>query len=182
VLGAERTPDLLDLLVGLEPVMLVACHAARIVVDHHAERSELGAQPQDLVHLLLILGHDHAHLGVVPDECELLGDGILVHGHRHATQALHGELSGVQTRPVVPDDRQAVAPPEPEGGQPQREVSHLAVILPPRPRLPDPPVLLADGRTLSQLAGIAQEQMGKGSEIRHVGLHWWRPWGRPDRP
>ena len=88
MLGAEPASGLLDVFVGLQPFVLVPEHAARIVVDDDAQGRQLRAQPHDLVDLLLVLRHDHADLGVVPDEGKLLGDGVLVHGHGHAAQAL----------------------------------------------------------------------------------------------
>jgi len=102
MLDSELPPRLLDILIGLEPLVLGPAQAAWIVVDHEAEGGQLCLQRDDLVDLLLILGHDHAHLGVVPDVGELLGDGVLVDGHGHAAQALRGDLRPVQARPVSP--------------------------------------------------------------------------------
>src|SRR5499426_3752978 len=124
-LRAELAPELLDRLIGAKPVVLVVEHAARIVVDHQAEARELVAERQDLVDLLLVLGHDHRTLGVIPDERQLLGDRILEDRHRYAAQALRGHLRPVETRAVVADYRQPLASLEPERDEPEREVAHL---------------------------------------------------------
>ena len=141
-LAAER----LDVGERLEPLVLVREHAARVVVDDPAQRGQLVAKREHLVDLLLVLGDDHRHLGVVPDERQLLGDRVLVHGHRHAAQALRGHLRRVEARAVVADDRELVAALEAERGEPEREVAHVVVIVAPRPRLPDAAILLAHGR------------------------------------
>ena len=167
----------------LQPVVLVVQHSARIVVDHVAERRELVAERHHLVDLLLVLGHDHRDIGVIPDEGQLLGDGVLVDGHRRAAQALRGHLRPVQTRPIVADDRQAVFPFEPEGGQPQREVADLGVILRPRARLPDPTILLADRGAPRQLLGVAPQQAWQRREVSHgEPPSHCSPWGLRGTP
>ena len=171
---------LLDGVVGLEPVVAVVGHAARVVVDHEAQGRQLAAEGQHLVDLLLVLGDDHAHLGVVPDVGQLLRDRVLVHGNGHAPQALGGHLGPVEPRPVVADDGQPVAPAEAERGQPQGEGAHLVEVLAPRPRLPDPAVLLADRRPGAQVARVPQQQARKRRRLSHVSLHW--PWDLRDRP
>ncbi len=50
----------------LQPVVAVVEHPARVVVDDEAERGQLVAERQDLVHLLLVLGDDDRHVGVGP--------------------------------------------------------------------------------------------------------------------
>src|SRR5437773_7406101 len=155
VLGPELAPELLDGLIGAKPVVLVVEHAARIVVRHEAEARELHTERQHLVDLLLVLGHDHRALGVIPDEGELLRDRVLEDRHRHAAQALRGHLGPVQPGTVVADDRQPLAPLESERGEPEREVAHLVVVLAPGPRLPDAAVLLADRRPVAKVAGVA---------------------------
>ena len=42
MLGAELPPQLLDILVGLEPLLLGPAQAARVVVDHEAQGGQLG--------------------------------------------------------------------------------------------------------------------------------------------
>jgi hypothetical protein len=180
--GSELPPEFLDILVGLEPLLLGPAQAARVVVDHEAQREQLALESDDLVDLLLVLGHDHADLGVVPDVGELLGDGVLVDGNGHAAQALGGDLGPVQARPVVADHGEPVAAGEPERGQTQGEIPHLLLILTPRPGLPDSAVLLTDGRTVSQVPCIALKQAGKRRQVSHVALQWLRPWCLRDRP
>src|SRR6185503_7816535 len=70
-----------------------------------------------------------------------------------------------EPRPVVADDGQAVAPAKAKRRQAQGEVVHLVLVLAPGPRLPDPPVLLTDGRTVAEVARIALQQAGK--RVRH---------------
>src|SRR5947207_15246078 len=130
---------------------------------------QLLAERDDLVDLLLVLRHDHGHLGVIPNERELLGDRVLVDGHRDAAQALRRELRRVETRTVVADDRELVSTLEPERGQPQREVAHVPFVLGPRPRLPDATILLPHGGTPGKFTGVAQQETGKRRRISHAG-------------
>ena len=161
MLGPELPPQPLHGLIRAEPVVLVVEHPARVVVHDEAERRQLGAKRHHLVDLLLVLGHDHRALGVVPDERELLGDRVLIDGHRHPAQALGSDLGPVEPRPVVADDRQPLAALEAEGGQAEREVSHLVVILAPRPGLPDAAVLLPDRRPVVEVARVSLQQSYK---------------------
>src|SRR5207248_8755180 len=100
-----------------------------------------------------------------------------------AAQALRGHLRPVQPRPVVTDDRQAVSPFESEGGQPQREVADLGVILRPRARLPDPAILLADRRARRQLLGVTPQQAWQRREVSHGDPpSQYSPWGHRGTP
>src|SRR5262249_21616632 len=123
----------------------------------------------------------HAHLRVIPHVGEFLGDGVLVHGDGDPAQGLGGELGRVEPRPVVADDGETVATPETEGGEAEGEVAHLIVILAPGPGLPDAAILFPDGEAVGELARVTQEQAGERRQVRHVGLHWSRPWYLRDR-
>jgi hypothetical protein len=116
------------------------------------------AQGEHLVHLLLVLGHDRGDIGVVPDIGELAGDGVLVDGNGHSAETLGGDLGPVEPRAVVADDRQAVAALEPQGGQAEREIAHMRLVLGPGIGLPDAAILLADGRPARALTGVALQQ------------------------
>jgi hypothetical protein len=168
----------------LHPVRLVVDHPARIVVDHEPELRQPVLEGEDLVHLLLVLGHHHGDLGVVEDEGELLGDGVLVDGHGAAPEGHGRHLRPVQPGPIVTDHAQRIAAREPEGGQTEGEVAHLVVVLAPAVRLPDAPILLAQRRAVRELARIAlHEARQRGWEVGHVSA--LRPaglWCRPDRP
>src|SRR5713101_2898165 len=170
-LGGKSTPRLLHGLVRLEPVVPVPAQAPGVVVHHEAQGRQLGAQAENLVDLLLILGDDDTHLGVAPDVGELLGDRVLVHRDGSPAQALRRHLRPVESGPVVPDDGQAVAPPEPEGGQTERELAHLVVVLAPGPRLPDPAVLLADRGAGPEIPRVPLKQARQRHRLSHVGLH-----------
>src|SRR4029450_3932191 len=110
MLGPELPAELLHVLVRLEPLVLIRGQPAGIVVDHEAQGRQLLVQGEYLVDLLLVLGDDHADLGVIPHVGQLLGDGVLVDRDGHAAETLRGHLGPVQTRTVVADDRQPGAP------------------------------------------------------------------------
>src|SRR6266446_481379 len=182
MLDPELPARLLHVFEGLEPVMPVAGHSSRVVVDDQAEGRQLVTQGRDLVDLLLVLGHDHAHLRVVPDVGQLPGDRVLVDRDRDPAQALRGHLGPVQAWPVVPDDGKPIAATEAEGRKAQREIPHLVVVLTPVPGLPDPAILLTHRRSGAELARVALQQAGKRRQLRHSGLHCWSPWRHPDTP
>src|SRR5438034_8031449 len=73
-------------------------------------------------------------------------------------RSLRGDLGPVEARPVVADHREALAPREAERREPEREGPHFGVVLSPRPCLPDPTVLLADGRAPAQVAGVLPQE------------------------
>src|SRR5437764_7573417 len=158
MLPVKLPPELLNLLEGLEPVVTVVEHAARVVVDDEAEGRELRAEGEHLVDLLLVLGDDHGDLGVIPGVRELLRDRVLVDGHRDATEGLRGDLGPVEARAVVADDRELLAAPHAERRQAEREVPHLGAGLRPRPRLPDAAVLLAERGASREVARVAHQE------------------------
>src|SRR5437870_3902727 len=76
--------------------------------------------------------------------------------------------SPVETRPVVADDGEPVATLEAEGGEPEGEVADLVVVLAPRERLPDSPVLLAHRRPAAVLLGVPPHLLGERVDGRHT--------------
>ena len=178
----ELAPERLHVGERLEPVVLVMQHAARIVVDDDAQRGQLLAQGEHLVDLLLVLGHDHRDVGVIPDERELTGDGVLVDGHRGAPKALRGHLRPVESRSVVADDGEPITPLEAERREPEREIADLGMIVRPRVRLPDSTVLLANGGARRKVAGVAQHQARQRRGLSHGAPPGHRPWCRRGTP
>jgi len=165
---AELAAERLHLLERPEPGGAVPAEPARIVVDDQAEARQLGLERRDLVDLLLVLGDEDRHFRVVEDPPELLRDRVLVDGDRDAAEGLRGDLRPVEPRAVVADHRELVAALEAERGQPERQQANLVPVLPPRPGLPDPPVLLADRRPLAELRRVPEEESGQG---RRIGGH-----------
>ena len=74
------------------------------------QRRMLLADLEQLVDLLLIFDDRQLDAGVVADKRHFSGTGILVHRHRDRAQRLHRDHGGVQTRPVLADQRHMAAP------------------------------------------------------------------------
>ena len=64
---------------------------------------------EQLVHLLLVLGHGKADIGILDGEGHLGGHRILVKRHGNRAQALRRAHRGVEAWPVVANDREVVA-------------------------------------------------------------------------
>src|SRR5208283_994614 len=97
-------------------------------------------------------------------------DRNLIHRHGDAAEALRGQLRPIEARAVVADHRQFIAAAEAVGGEPEREIAHLAVILGPGKTLPDAAVLFADRRPAIV---SALRRNSRGNVVRLVII--WRP-------
>ncbi len=155
---AELAARSLHPLEGFERRRRVMPHAARVVVDNEVEVRQPGAQRQDLVDLLLVLGDDDPDLGMVQHVGHLGGDRVLVHRHRDAAKALCGELRPVEPRAVVADHRELVAAAKAVSGEAERELAHLALVLGPGETLPDAAGLFADRRPPGHRRTVAAQQ------------------------
>ena len=164
VLGRALRLDLVD---ADQDVDVVARHAARAAVGQDAQHRQLVAQGQHLVDLLLVLGDDGDHVGVVQHVDQLAGDRVLVDRHRGAAQRHRRHLGPVDARPVVAGDAQLVAGPEAHRLQAEREVAHLLRVVGPVVGLPDAEVLLAHRRPVGPDPGILQHQGRKRFSVRH---------------
>ena len=143
-------------------------HAARVVVDDELQMRQPLLQRQDLVDLLLVLGHHHRDLGVIEQIGHLGGDRVLVHRHRDAAEALRGELRPVEPRPVVADHRELAAAAEAVRRKARGEVAHLAGIIGPAEGLPDAERLLAHRRPGGHRLGISAQQPRQCRAGRHA--------------
>ena len=121
-------------------------HAARVGEDHFFEQRAALLDLGQFVDLLLVFGHRETHLGMIEHKGHLVGDRILVDRHRHAAQRLRRGDRPIEPRPVVANDRELVAAPEPAGRQTAGQRLDLGGDLRPIPALPDPVILLPVGR------------------------------------
>ena len=119
---------------------------------------------EQLVDLLLVLCDREPGAGMVDDEQELLCHGILVHGHRQATERLRRAHRAVEPRTISADDREPVAPLEAERREPAGEPLDLVLELAPRPALPDAVLLLARRVPIRESASVEGEQLRKRIE------------------
>ena len=120
-----RKGDELLLLYGAANRDPSACHGG----PRRRRGAGLAARPrerQNLVDLLLVLGDDHRHLGVVEHVGKLAGNRVLVERHGHAAQRLRRELCPVEAGAVVAEHGQLVAALEARRCQPEREIAHVA--------------------------------------------------------
>ena len=120
------------------------------------------AQFQHLVDLFLVFGKHEVDVGILQHEGHFGGNSILVHGHRNAAQALHGQEGEVEVRAVVAGNGQVVASLEAEAGQAAGHPAHFVSRALPAPGLPDPVLFLTQGVLVGALACVLQQQSGEG--------------------
>ena len=159
---AERAPGRLHLVERFERRRRIVPHAARIVIDDQVEIGQPRPQRQDLVDLLLVLGHDHPDFGVVQHIGHLARDRVLVHRHGDAAEALRRELRPIKPRAVVADHRELVAAAKATRGEAEREIAHLTFVFRPGKGLPDAAGLFADGRAPGHRDRVAPQQPRQG--------------------
>ena len=128
---------LLHLVQAVEEMLVVMPHAARLVVHDVHKLRAVRLDLEQLVHLLLVLDDGELDLGVLQHKQQFLRHRVLVHGHRHAAQALRRGHGPIQPRPVVADDREVVAALEADLSQAAGERAHFVRDLAPGPGLPD---------------------------------------------
>jgi len=162
----EGPAALLQRLQAQQAGVRVVAEPARVVVDHVLQARAVPAHLQELVHLLLVLHHGEARLGVVHHVLHLALDGVLVERHRDPPEGLGGQHGPVELRPVVPHDGGLVAPGEAQRGQPERDEARLLPVVRPGVGQPDPVVLLADGHLPRPSPGTVLDQLGEGVERR----------------
>ncbi len=107
---------------------VISGQAAVIIVDDAGDIRAAVADLEHLVHLLLVLGHHEACLGVADDELHFLGHGVVVGGYRDTAQALGGGDGDVQARAVLADDEQLVAALEAQLRQAGGKAGDLVVV------------------------------------------------------
>ena len=150
----------------------VVAHAPRIVIDDVFERRQLILDFEQFVDLLLIFGQGEADACILQHEEHFGADRILIQGHRHATEALHGGHHHVQTGAVVADDGEVVTTLEAHLGQTTGDCADMLGNIGPGPRLPDTEIFLAHRHFLATHLGMIEQQTRKGiqrpgSRIRH---------------
>ena len=158
----ERIAECFDLLEGDQARRLVGVHAAAVVVDDVFEPGEPFPHFQHLVHLLLVLGHDHARLGDLQNAGELVGDGVLVEAQGKDAGGLGGQLRDHPLRPVVSDDRDPVARFHTQLRKPERETPHPRQVPGPGDLLPDPELLLAQRNAVGTVRRVVREEPWQG--------------------
>src|SRR5262249_11092732 len=141
-------------------------------VDDMRDLGELLDHPQDLVHLLLVLGHHEPRVAVVDDVPDLGKRGILVDAHGGGPCRLRGQLGDQPLRPVVADDRDLAAALEAERRQPERQVADALAVAAPAGLPPDAQVLLPQRRAIAEPIGVLQQKLGEGIAGRHAA---WPP-------
>src|SRR6266508_3151254 len=162
VVGAAQLQMPLDV---LDERLGVVAQAPGIVVEDLLQRLASVLALQELVYLLLVLDDGKTDSGLIERIHHLICNRVLVERDGNPSEALRGGHGPVETRPVVPDDRQPVASPEASGRQTARQRPNFSCDLGPGPALPDPEVFLADGRPGSSHAGIVEQQPGKRVEV-----------------
>ncbi len=161
--------QMLDVLEGMQVAVVVVLEANVVVVDDLGEVRQPVGDGNDLVDLLLVLDDCEFHLGVLEHVGHLVGNRVLVDGDGNAAEALDGGKGRIKARTVVADDGDGVAALDADLAQADGERAHLAAQLRPGPGLPDAEILVANGRAVSELPGIAQQELGHRIEIARFG-------------
>jgi len=128
-----------------EKGLLVVAHPPGIFVDDVFEMGAPLFQVQELICLLLVLGHRESGLRMVEDIVHLVLNGVLKKGNGDTSQALGRHHCPVKLWPVIPDDGRLVAPLKTQRCQSQGKRSDLYQVLGIGIGLPDTEILLPDG-------------------------------------
>ena len=173
--------ELLDLGEVLEVLLGVLLQPVRVVIDHGLQQQgrHIGVcrarqlrvllpQPDELVDLLLVFGHDDLDAGEGEDVEQLFADRRGVDADDRSANALRGQLGNEPFGSVVTEDRDDVAALDAEGSQTVREIPHAGGIQAPTHGRPDAiALLLHRGRIGARLREV-REQPREG-----VASHQW---------
>jgi hypothetical protein len=131
------------------------------------------------VDLLLVLHDSQLGLRVVEHVGHLVRHRVLIGGHCHSADALHGSKRGIQARTIVADDGHHIATLEAELAQADGKGADFVTHLRPGPRLPDAEILVADRWPVAMYGGVAQQQLGYRVQGLPSGGHGAsrRTWG-----
>ena len=102
---------------------------------------------------------------MIDDELELLGDGVLIHGHRDASERLRRAHRTIESRPVAPDDRELVATFESECREAASQPIDLGLERAPRPGLPDAVLLFPRRVPIRKPVRVEREELRKRIDI-----------------
>jgi hypothetical protein len=138
--------------------------AVRVVVDDPLDRLDpaRSAQREQLVHLLLVLGHHHAHAGVAEHVLHLRHDPVRVEADRHPAERLGGELGDQPLRAIVAEYREHLAALEAKRRQPVREAADTSPVVRPARGLPDAEALLLHRDLVPARRREPVEKLGEG--------------------
>jgi hypothetical protein len=142
--------------------LAVLAQAAQVVEPDVGELRALGADLQQLVHLLLVLDDSEAHLGVVEREDTLGAGGVLVQRDRDRTEALRCQHRHRQARAVVADHHDVLTALQARGGQTTGHAAHLCRQCRPAQGLPDPVFFFSQGWRVGSALCMVQQQARKG--------------------
>ena len=145
---------------------LVRLEPAGVVIDDGLDGRQPVLQLDDLVDLLLVLGHDDLHLAVGEDVDDLLPHARRVDPDGAGTERLGGEFGDQPLGTVVAEDGHHLAGPDPERGQAVGEVADTDVELGERVGLPDPVALLLHGDAAVAVAPVELgQQLGERRSV-----------------
>ena len=152
-----------------ELLVLVAAQPARVGVDHVRDLGELLDHPQDLVHLLLVLGDDELRVAVIDDEAHLGEVGVLVDPDGRGARRLRRQLRDHPLGAVVPDDRHLAAALQPQRDQAEGELADPFAVAAPARLPPDPEVLLPQRGAVAEAFRVLQQQLRERVAPRRHG-------------
>jgi hypothetical protein len=157
VIAVVNPPHFHQFMDVMQVGLAVVPHATRVVIDDLFQGADLVTDLEHFVDLLLILDDHEANAGILQHEQHLVGHGVLIERHRHATQTLGRRHHHVQVRAVVADDRQIVAPLETERGQATGQRANPIGNIRPAPGLPDAEILFTHGRRLRANGSVMEQ-------------------------
>src|SRR5207244_12156874 len=141
--GVRLAAEPLHLLEAGEQRLAVVLQAARVVDHDPLQARQVRADAEDLVGLLLVLHHHDPRLAVLDDVAHLVGQTVDVDADRHRAERLGAQLRVEPRRPVAADDRDALAPPQAERLEAERQGADVRRVVLPRDFLPDAVLFLA---------------------------------------
>ena len=150
---------------GVELAVIVVAQAPGLVIEHVPEMRQALSDRKQLVDLLLVLHDGEDDLRMVEDIGHLLRDAVGIDRDGNGAEPLGGAHRPVELRPVVADDRDLLAAPQPEILQSLGEIADMLRDFGPVPGLPDAEVLVTIGDARGALAGVAQQQFRKGVRL-----------------
>ena len=148
----------------------VMAHPDVIVVNDVADRWALRHRGQQLVHLLLVLGENHADFRALDRACDFCRRGVGKQRHHHTAQPLDGSHRSKQARPVLAEQAHMVATLHTGSRQAGCHQAHLVSQATPGDRLPDAAAFLAHGRPIRARLGVVKKNL---RESIHPQLLLW---------
>jgi hypothetical protein len=156
-----RAPRRFDLEERQQPRLVATLEPARIVMDDVGQKGQPPAHAEQLVDLLLVLGHDHVHARQSEHVHDLVADAGRVDADHQGTQALRGELGDQPLGAVVADHAHHVAALDAQRGEASSKIFDASGVFAPAQALPDAVALLRQRDRVGVRRGMREQEAGQ---------------------